>query len=240
METNFANLINFQSKKLGDKVALYDREELTEPWKELSWNTFSKKVDTAASAFLHLGIKVQDRVGQFSQNKTENFIVDFGLFSVRAINVPIYATSSLDQLKFIVDDSEIEYLFVGEQDQYNVAIKLFENKTTLKKIIVFDKKVQLTDAQKCIYFDDFLQMGTDNGKTEEVEKLRKLAEEKDLASIIYTSGTTGNPKGVMMTHEMYNEAVRIHFISLPEINPSDVSIAFLPPCFSALCIYQGL
>ena len=226
--TKFSKMIREQANTLGEKIALYDREELTDPWKTLSWNEFAAKVDVAAKAFLSLGVKEQERVGQFSQNKAENFIVDFGLYSVRGVNVPIYPTSSLPQAEFIVNDAEIEYLFVGEQDQYNIATELFERCKTLKKLIVFDEKVVISDTKRAIYFSEFMQLGEKSTMHFELEERRAHSEESDMASILYTSGTTGNPKGVVMTHVMYNEAMRIHIIRLKSVTADDVSIAFLP------------
>ncbi|VBB47410.1 putative long-chain-fatty-acid--CoA ligase [uncultured Paludibacter sp.] len=224
----FTRLINNQAVKFADKIALYDRNELSDPWKGISWKEFSSKVDIVAKAFLSLGIKERDRVGQFSQNKNENFIVDFALFSIRGVNVPIYPTSSLEQVKFIVNDAEIQYLFVGEKEQYNIALELFGIAKTLKKIIVFDKNVELRDTEKSMYFDDFMNLGKKPDFDGELEKRRSEAEEKDMAAILYTSGTTGNPKGVIIIHEMYNEAMRTHTIRLSNITQNDVSIAFLP------------
>lgn len=246
METTvFSRLIDKQAKNFGNKVALYDREELTDSWKKITWNDFSSNVKLAATALLKLDVKTQDRIGQFSQNKSENLIVDFACFSIRGVSVPIYPTSSFEQVKFIVNDSEIEYLFVGEKEQYEIALKLFGETKTLKKLIVLDKKVALNDTETSIYYEDFMQWGKNLDLDVELEKRRSEANAKDMASILYTSGTTGNSKGVIMTHEMYNHALRLNRERLSELNPEDISLAFLPlthvfeRMWSYLLIYVG-
>jgi long-chain acyl-CoA synthetase len=243
---HFSQLIFAQAKKYGDKVALYHREELSDDWSKISWTTYANQVLSVAKAFVELGVVEHQRVAQFSQNKVENLIIDFALYTNRAVMVPLYATSSAQQVEFIVNDAGIDIIFVGDQLQYNVAHEVRENSTVLKEIIVFDKNVVFTDSNHTMYFSDFLLLGEKSTRHFEVEHRQNEAVESDLACILYTSGTTGNPKGVMMPHSCFNEAMRIHSLRLTSITEKDTSIAFLPlshvfeRTWCYYCTYKGV
>lgn len=225
---NFPYLIETQAKKYKDKIVLYDRKRLSDSWQGISWKAMNDEVESLAKAFLELGINEQENVAQFSQNKSQNLIIDFALFSVRAVMVPIYPTSTVQQVDFIISDASIRYLFVGDQRQYDVAIEVMKESNSLKKLIAIDSSIVFSDAAHSIYYDELLEMGHLSAKKPEIDKLRSKVEDKDLACILYTSGTTGNSKGVMMTYEMLHEAMRIHAIRLRSLTDKDVSLSFLP------------
>jgi len=90
---------------------LCSRNNLSDDWTALSWIDFDMQVSIAAKALFDLGVVEHECVGQFSQNKAENLIVDFALYTNRAVMVPMYATSSTPQVEFIVNDSEIKNYF---------------------------------------------------------------------------------------------------------------------------------
>lgn len=224
----FNKLIQLQSDNYGDRVAIYDRNKLTDPWKSISWKIFNDKVNTIAKALIELGVKTQDRVAQFSQNKSENLIIDFAGYTIRAVVVPIYPTSTPEQVKFITSDAGTEIIFVGNQKQYDIAVEVMKESECLKKIIVFENDVKLTDKEHSMYFEELMNLGITSTKASEQELRRSEAKEEDMSCLLYTSGTTGNPKGVILTHSMLNKAMRIHDIRLKGITEDDVSLAFLP------------
>lgn len=227
-EQHFSHTIKLQSKKYGEKAALYFRKNLTDNWTATSWNELEKKISVVAKALVELGVAEHDRVGQFSQNMAENLIVDYALFANRAVMVPMYATSSVAQVDFIVKDAGIEIVFVGEQVQYDIAIEVMKTSGVLKRIIVFDNDVKLDENGNSMYFSDLLKLGERSTRHFEVDHRSDEATAEDLACILYTSGTTGNPKGVMMPHSCFLEAMRIHKIRLRSVSDKDVSVAFLP------------
>ena len=221
-------LIHQQAKKYGDREVLVYRDFGSLKWKSMSWNVFSDKVKQVSNAMLNLGIGVQENVGVFAQNCVQYLFTDFGAFGIRAVTVPLYATSSEQQIQYIVGDAQIRFLFVGEQEQYDKAQRVLSLCPTLERIIVFDHSVRIKQHDSnAIYFDDFMKLGENNPRQTEVENLYKQANGEDLANILYTSGTTGDSKGVMLTHGQYSAAFEANSKCVP-VGEKDRVMMFLP------------
>ena len=225
---HFSKLVAAKAKKQANRVALYYRDYSVAKWVEITWRELHEKVERVARALVSLGIKEEDRVAICSQNMPQALMVDFANYANRAISVPMYATASVQQIEYIINDAEIEVLCVGEQIQYDNALEVIKNSKFLKHIVVFDPSVDLKGESRAMYFEDFMRKGDDQSLQKIVEKRTKAATDDDLAIIMYTSGTTGESKGVMLPHSCLLEAMRIHDQRLVHIKRSDTSMAFLP------------
>ena len=237
-------LVHDQARVYGNRTALRYRDYSVGIWKDISWNEFSSRVRELSNAMLSIGVVEQENMAVFSQNMPEVLMVDFAAYAIRAVTIPMYATSSEMQVKYIVSDASIRYIFVGEQEQYDIAFRVLKLGSSLEKLIIFDRNVQRNPEDNIsIYLDDF-RKGHDNRYEEEIERRTKAVQSQDLANILYTSGTTGLSKGVMLTHEMYNSALSAHYGVLP-LSDKDIILNFLPFThvlergWSYLCIANG-
>ena len=238
-------LVHDQAKKYGNREALIYRDFGSKTWKSYSWNEFSDKVKVVSNALLNIGVKSQENIGIFSQNSVQYIFSDFGAWGVRAVTIPFYATSSEQQIQFMINDAQIRFLFVGEQEQYDKAHRTLAHCPTLDRIIIFDKSVKINpNDPNAIYFDDFLKLGENYPRQSEVEALYKAANYEDLANILYTSGTTGDSKGVMLSHLQYHAALEANDRAV-HVTEKDRIMNFLPYAhifekgWTLLCISEG-
>ncbi len=215
-------------------------------WVNMTWTLFSERVMKTARALAEVGVLPADNVGVYSQNMEQYLVTDFAVFANRAVVVPMYATSSPEQVSYFVNDANIKILFVGEQFQYNNAYKVQQEREVLQKLIVFDRQVVFQpEDTTSVYFDDFIATGENSRSLALVDARLKQLKTKDLAAIIYTSGTTGEPKGVMLTHANFIAAFRIHDVRLTTFSEKDVSMCFLPlthifeKAWTYYCLYKG-
>lgn len=221
-------LIHRQAATYGDRTALLFKERGGDRWKKTSWREFSEKVSLVSNALLELGVEVQENLGVFSQNMPQCLFTDFGAYAVRAVTIPFYATSSEMQVKYMVSDARIRYIFVGEQYQYDTAYRVLMIENVVQRLIIFDRSVRKNPQdQVSMYFDEFVGLGKCRSHSEEIRVRTAELDQDDLANILYTSGTTGLSKGVMLTHRMYNAALRAHEGAL-NLSDRDTVINFLP------------
>jgi long-chain acyl-CoA synthetase len=228
VNSHLSRLVHDVAAQLGDREALIYKDFGGSEWKSYSWNEFSTMVKKVSNAMLNLGVKVQENVGVFSQNSVQYLFTDFGAWGIRATTIPFYATSSEQQIQFMIGDAKVRFFFVGEQEQYDKARRVFPLCKTLEKIIVYDPAVHIDEGdQTAMHFDDFLKMGEGLPRQSEVENLQRDASMDEIANILYTSGTTGDSKGVILTHGQYHAAMEANHKCVP-VTENDRIMNFLP------------
>ena len=221
-------LIHEQAKKYGTRDAITFRNFGSLKWKTVSWNQFSLRVKQVSNALLNLGVRPQENIAVFSQNCIQYLYTDFGAYGIRVASIPFYATSSEQQIQYVLNDANVRFLFVGEQEQYDKAHRVFALCPSLERIIIFDPSVRIsTHDPNALYFEDFIALGENFPRQAEVENLYRQANDKDICNILYTSGTTGESKGVVLTYGQYRAGLNANDKCVP-VGEKDRVINFLP------------
>ena len=246
MTNILTSIIDLQSEKYGAREAfLY---KTADRWTPTSWLELRRQVESAACALEILGVREEGTITIFSGNRPEIIITDFAAYANRAVPVSIYSTSSAEQVKYIVNDSGCEMIFVGNKDQYEIVASIRKECPRLRQIVVFDDVERLKGDTTTITFAQLLQLGDKaSAKCREAVKSRTAsARPDDIATIIYTSGTTGEPKGAVLPHSCFNAVMKIHVERLTMLSDEDTSLCFLPlshifeKAWTYFCLYMGM
>ena len=230
-------------KKFGSKRIIRYQKKDNGPWYNLNGEEFSERCLLAAKALVAENIKEGERVGFYTQNSVDALSSELGLFMVRGTSVPLYATSSPDQVEFILRDAGIEVLFVWEQYQYNNAWEVQKRTGLLRRIIVLEPNVLLHPEDTIsLKYEEFIRRGNSKSHEHIANTRSSQALPDDIAVIIYTSGTSGRSKGVALKHKQFMIQVQTHADLFSNLSSKDVSMSFLPQShiFEKIWVYYCL
>lgn len=190
-------------------------------WRVQTFGQFRRRIDEAAQGLLERGIQPGDRIGLFANNCPEWSEVDFAAATIRAVPVPIYSTSTPQQIRHIAADSGLRLMVVGGQSEGERVLQVAGELPALETIITL---TPWRGMPKHVLTLDDLRVEPDHAA---LDARLAGASGDDLASIVYTSGTTGDPKGVMLRHSAFI-AEREAIDELFDFGPEEHSLCFLP------------
>lgn len=192
----------------------------------MNWTRMFSKCEQISLALLADGYGFESNIGILSHNCPEWTITDIAILGIRGVVVPVMATSSKEQIKYIVDETAMQILFAGNDEHLENVIWLLEHCDTLKKVVFFESAGGISQPG-IITLDQFISREADLHHLTMLNRLHEEAKADDLATIVYTSGTTGDSKGVMLGHDAFIACFKNHDLRL-DLSEKDVSVAFLP------------
>jgi long-chain acyl-CoA synthetase len=225
-ETSMAAIFQNRVQELGVKACVAYKNSHG-VYEDISWDEMNEKVINLGSFLISRGIKSGDKVALFSPNRYEWWIADLAILSVGAVNVPIYATNSAEEARYIIENSDSIMCFVGEKEHMNKILEVKKDLPKLGDIVLIDNLDDpvpgVIDLRGAI-----IEGNKAEGKSE-FEKRLKSIDPDDMATIIYTSGTTGDPKGVMLSHKNFISNVNQLYSVDPELFQEEHTLlSFLP------------
>lgn len=204
-------------------------------WEEISFKKTLENADSVSAFFLDKGILKGDRMGLMIENSPEYVYYDQGIQQIGAINVSIYPTLSEHEVEYIINDSGIKAILIGNAFLFKKILKIAANCRALLYIVpAFEEYVKIAVPeglkQEIINFEEVLDYKKllDNEKTARITGIRQALLPSDISSLIYTSGTTGTPKGAMLSHYNFVENVKVCLQQIPVIDETETFLSFLP------------
>ncbi|HEV7979781.1 long-chain fatty acid--CoA ligase [Amycolatopsis sp.] len=218
-EENLADVVWANAERFGDVVSF--RRQVDGTWLDVTAREFATEVLAVAKGLVKAGIGKGDRVGLMSATRYEWTLIDFAIWAAGGVTVPIYDTSSAEQVQWILSDSAAKGVFVETDGHRATLAEVSDRLDTL------EHTWQIESATSPAV-DELSALGVDVSD-EDLHARRHSVVSHDLATIVYTSGTTGRPKGVELTHRNLLSEIRGAIEAFPQLMKQGNSLlVFLP------------
>jgi long-chain acyl-CoA synthetase len=206
-------------------------------WTPLSLADFRVHAEEIALGLLDLDLARGEKVALLMESDVNFCRVDMGCLIAGLIDVPVYLSTSPEQMTYVVDHSEARAMAVADHEQLEVAAQILPDLPEIHTVILCEddgrERPDLPDRVQLLTLDEVRERGraSVDDQRAAIEDLRAQIDPGDLATLIYTSGTTGRPKGVMLSHEniSFNAMTSVNELDeFEEGKDGEVILSFLP------------
>ena len=188
-------------------------------WREISWTEADERVRAYANGLLARGVGKGDNVALLARNGVEWALIDFALARIGAVGIPIYASSSPNDVGYLLSHSEAVAVVCEDAEQLAKVEEVDEELASLRHVLTFHDLDGLA-----AHGEDFAA-----ANPTALDEATAAISEDDLFTIIYTSGTTGPPKGCMLSNRNYFVmATVVDRMETTYYRPDDVMLLYLP------------
>ena len=185
---------------------------------DVNLGDFASEVKRIAAGFVGLGIEPGSKICLHSATRPEFTYLDYAIWAAGCVTVPIYETSSEEQVEWIIGNSEAVAVISENQQMKDSFDAAADSLPACRHSIVIDNRGI-----------DEIKQAAREGDEAEVERRIAATSHSDLATLVYTSGTTGRPKGCMLTHGNFMFMVRQVVAAVPEaFHEGSATLFFLP------------
>lgn len=203
-----------------DRVFIEHKDEAGD-WHSITLGEFDRRVRAVARGLVASGLNVGDRVAIMCRTRYEWTLLDFAIWAAGGVGVPVYETSSAEQVRWICADAGIRLALVETPQHAATVEQVRDDLPGLTEVLTIDDGAVDTLVARGEPVEDA-----------EVTYRSGLAQADTLATVIYTSGTTGRPKGVELTHgnlitHAYN-GVRSNLSVILDVEPQARTVLFMP------------
>src|SRR6266849_367665 len=227
------NLVELLVRRAEDRSSVAAVQKRAGRWEDVTWSAILDQVKKVSDGLVAEGVRPGERVAIFAGTSLQWVICDLAISAARAITVPIYASNTADECRYILNNSESVVVFVDSDDADGKQVgrlsrlrQRLDDSPSIRRVVILEGTAS---SAREIRTADLIRQGESPQDPTRGTFETRIAQIRsdDPACFIYTSGTTGDPKGVILTHGNWSyEARGVSQLHLME--PDDSVMLFLP------------